>query len=49
MDNVDEELKRIEEEETESQNDAVMRQMFGGAADGQSDVLEEPGGRAEEA
>ena len=49
VDNVDEELKRIEEEETESQNDAVIRQMFGGAADDQSGILEEPGGRAEEA
>lgn len=49
VDNVDEELKQMEKEETEIQNDAVMRQMFGGAADGQSDVLEEPGGRAAEA
>ena len=49
VDNVDEELKRIEEEETESQNDAVIRQIFGGAADDQSGVLEESGGRAEEA
>ena len=48
VDNVDEELQRIEEEEAESQDDAVMRQMFGGAADGQSDVLEEPGDGAEE-
>ncbi len=51
VDNVDEELQRIEEEERENQDDAVMRQMFGGAADGnrQSDVLEEPGDGAEEA
>ena len=49
VDNVDEELKRIEEEEAENQNDAVMRQMFGGAAGGQSDVLEEPGDGAAEA
>ena len=48
VDNVDEELKRIEEEEESSKEDAVMNHMFGGAADGQSDVLEEPGDRAEE-
>lgn len=49
VDNTDEELKRIEEEEAKTWNDPVMRQMFGGAADGQQDVLEEPGGEAEEA
>ena len=49
VDNVQEEIGRIEEEESSSQKDAVMRQMFGGAADGQHDVLEEPGSRAEEA
>ena len=51
VDNVDEELERIEEEEAESQDDAVMRRMFGGAADGnrQSDVLEGTRGGAEEA
>ena len=30
IDNVDKEIERIEKEEAESQNDAVMRQMFGG-------------------
>ena len=40
VDNVDDELKRIEDEEEESRNDPVMAQMFGGAANGQSDVLE---------
>lgn len=50
VDNVDEELKRIEEEEESDKEDAVMSHMFGGAAkDGQSDVLEEPGDGAEEA
>ena len=48
VDNVNDELDRIAEENTESR-DVVMRQMFGGAVDGQSDVLEEPGGGAEEA
>ena len=49
VDNVDEELKRIEEEEESDKEDAVMSHMFGGAADDQSGVLEESGGRAEEA
>lgn len=49
IDNVDEELERIEAEEEENQNDAVMRQMFGGAAEGeQRSVLEEPGNGAAE-
>lgn len=49
VDNVDDELKRIEDEEEESRNDPVMAQMFGGAANGQSDILEEPGDGAAEA
>lgn len=48
VDNVDDELKRIEDEEEESRNDPVMAQMFGGAANGQSDILEEPGDGAAE-
>lgn len=48
IDNVDKEIERIEKEEAESQNDAVMRQMFGGVADGQPGVLEEPGSATEE-
>lgn len=49
VDNVDDELERIEAEEVESQEDAVMRQMFGGAAEGeQRDVLEESGNGAAE-
>ena len=49
VDNVQQEIDRIAEEENSSQEDAVMRRMFGGAADGQHDVLEEPGSGAEEA
>lgn len=49
VDNVQQEIDRIAEEESSSQEDAVMRQMFGGAADGQHDVLEEPGSGTEEA
>ena len=49
IDNVDDELERIEAEEVESQEDAVMRQMFGGAAEGeQRNVLEESGNGAAE-
>ena len=48
IDNVGKEIERIEKEEAESQNDAVMRQMFGGVADGQPGVLEEPGSATEE-
>ena len=51
VDNVQQEIDRIAEEESSSQEDAVMRQMFGGAADGnrQSDVLEGTGDGAAEA
>ena len=50
IDNVDKEIERIEEEETESRNDPVMSQMFGGTAtDGQQNLLEEPGSGAAEA
>lgn len=49
VDNVQQEVARIAEEERSGQEDAVMRRMFGGAADGQHDVLEEPGDGAEEA
>lgn len=48
VDNVHQELDRIAEEENMAQDDAVIRQMFGGAADGQQDVLAEPGDGAEE-
>lgn len=43
IDNVQQELVRIAEEENVSQDDTVMRHMFGGAAVGQQDVLGEPG------
>ena len=49
VDNVQQELDQISEEERASQEDVVMRRMFGGAASGQQDILEEPGNGAEEA
>ena len=49
VDNVQEELERIAEESDTLQTDPVMTQLFGGAADGQSDVLEGTRGGAEEA
>lgn len=49
VDNVQQELERIAEEESAAQDDVVMRQMFGGAAVGQQDVLEEPGNGAAKA
>lgn len=49
VDNVQQELDRIAEEENMAKDDAVIRQMFGGAADGQQDVLEEPGDGTAEA
>lgn len=48
IDNVQEEMERIKKEEDLTQDDAVMRQMFGGAADGQSNVLAGAGRGAEE-
>lgn len=49
IDNVQQELDQIAEEENTSQDDAVMRHMFGGAAVGQQDVLEESGNGAAKA
>lgn len=50
VDDIKTELDRIQKENSEAQKkDPIMAQMFGGAADGQSDVLEEPGDGAEEA
>ncbi len=45
VNNVSDEIDQIRREEKESQDDAVMRQMFGGGEDGddQRRVLEEPG------
>lgn len=48
VDNVQQEIERIEEEESLSTDDTVMRQMFGGAVDGQSNVLAGAGRGAEE-
>ena len=49
VDDIKSELERIQKEKDEAQNnDPIMAQMFGGAADGQSGVLEESGDRAEE-
>ena len=44
------EIEQMEEEDNKSkQSDLVMRQMFGGAVDGQHDVLEEPGSGTKDA
>lgn len=49
IEDVQMEMNRIQKEKDEAQkNDPVMAQMFGGAAVGQSDVLEEPRDGAEE-
>ena len=48
VDNIQQEIERIEEEET-SQQDTVMQQMFGGVTkDEQPGILEEPGSGTEE-
>lgn len=47
VDNVKDEIERIKAEEA-VQLSVVEQQMFGGAGDGQSNVLEETGGKAEE-
>ena len=51
IEDIQAEMERIQKEKEESQNDIVMRHMFGGAADGnrQSGVLEGTGDGAEEA
>lgn len=50
VDDIKTELDRIQKEKDEAQqNDPIMAQMFGGAVDDQSGVLEEPGNEAEEA
>lgn len=46
VDNVSDEIEQIEKEKEESQNDAVMRQMFGGEetdGDGRQNLLDEAG------
>ena len=48
VDNIQQEIERIEEEET-SQQDTVMQQIFGGVTkDEQPGILEEPGSGTEE-
>ena len=49
IEDIQAEMERIKEEKEADQDDVVMRHMFGGAADGQQDVLAEPGDGAEEA
>ena len=48
IEDIQAEMERIQKEKEESQNDVVMRQMFGGAADDQSGVLEGEGDQTEE-
>lgn len=49
VDNVQNEMDKIEKEQEKAKVDPVMTQMFGGAGDGQSGVLEKPGNRGKEA
>lgn len=50
IEDIQAEMERIQQEKEETQNDVVMKQMFGGAAeDGQQDLLEEPGDGTAEA
>ena len=49
VDNVQNEMKKIESEQEKAKTDPVMTQMFGGAGDGKQGVLEEPGNGSEEA
>lgn len=46
--NVSEEIDKLKEEQEEEKEDAVMKQMFGGAVDDQPGVLEEEGNGTEE-
>jgi SPP1 family phage portal protein len=48
VDNVQNEMKKIENEQEKAKTDPVMMQMFGGAGDGKSGVLEEPGNGSKE-
>jgi len=48
VDNVQNEMKKIENEQEKAKTDPVMTQMFGGAGDGKSGVLEEPGNGSKE-
>lgn len=48
VDNVQNEMKKIENEQEKAKTDPVIMQMFGGAGDGKSGVLEEPGNGSKE-
>lgn len=48
VDNVQNEMKKIENEQEKAKTDPVMTQMFGGAGDGKPGVLEEPGNGSKE-
>ena len=48
VDNVQNEMKKIESEQEKAKTDPVMTQMFGGAGDGKPGVLEEPGNGSKE-
>ena len=49
IEDIQAEMERIQKEKEEEEVDPVMNQMFGGAADDQPRVLEEPGDGTEEA
>lgn len=48
VDNVQNEMEKIENEQEKAKTDPVMMQMFGGAGDGKPGVLEEPGNGSKE-
>lgn len=48
VDNVQNEMEKIESEQEKAKTDPVMTQMFGGAGDGKPGVLEEPGNGSKE-
>ena len=48
VDNVQNEMEKIESEQEKAKTDPVITQMFGGAGDGKPGVLEEPGNGSKE-
>ena len=48
VDNVQNEMEKIESEQEKAKTDPVMTQMFGGAGDGKPGVPEEPGNGSKE-
>lgn len=48
VDNVQNEMKKIENEQEKAKTDPVMMRMFGCAGDGKQGVLEEPGNGSKE-